>query len=692
MRKLLAAAITLMATSAWTAEATHPFSVHDMLAMQRVSDPRVSPDGRSVIFTLRTTDLEANKGRTDLWLAAVDGTEAHRLTTHPESDSSGRWSSSGKLLYFLSTRDGSSEVWRIRMEGGEAMPVTRLPIDVENLEIAPDGSFAVFSLRVFPGTSPEETVKRQAERSQAKTTGRLFERLFIRHWDAWEDGTRNHLFSFRFSDGHLVDLMRDMDADCPSRPFGGSEEFAISPDGRSVVFAAKDVGREEAWSTNFDLYSVPADGSSAPVKLTSNPAWDTQPTFSPDGKTLAYLAMSRAGYEADRFDVVLRPWPEGTERKLTLRADASPLGDRSPREIAWSRDGRELYCTAAHLGQVALFALDVASGETRMLVGEGTTLAPQDAAGNRVLFGMHSLQGPTELYSVARGGGEPARVTRINDERLAQARLGEPEPFTFEGAQGATVYGYLVRPVDFDASRKYPVAFLIHGGPQGSFGNDFHYRWNPQAYAGAGYAAVMIDFHGSVGYGQDFTDAINNDWGGKPYEDLMQGLDHALTTYPFLDGERVCGLGASFGGFMVNWIAGKTDRFDCLVNHDGNLDERMAYFATEELWFPEWDHQGVPWENPHNYAKHNPVELVGRWAEHRTPMLVIHGALDFRIPDTQGIATFTALQRLGIPSQLLWFPDENHWVLSPANSVQWHETVIGWLDRWLKPEAAGSGD
>jgi dipeptidyl aminopeptidase/acylaminoacyl peptidase len=283
-------------------------------------------------------------------------------------------------------------------------------------------------------------------------------------------------------------------------------------------------------------------------------------------------------------------------------------------------------------------------------------------------------------------------VTRINDEQLALARLGEPEPFTFTGAEGDTVYGYLVRPVDFDPSLKYPVAFLIHGGPQGSFGNDFHYRWNPQAYTGAGYAAVMIDFHGSVGYGQAFTDAINNDWGGKPYEDLIKGLDHALATYPFLDEERVCGLGASFGGFMVNWIAGKTDRFECLVNHDGNLDERMAYYATEELWFPEWDHQGVPWEKPQNYSKHNPVELVAKWAEHRTPMLVVHGALDFRIPDTQGIATFTALQRLGIPSQLLWFPDENHWVLSPANSIQWHETVLGWLDRWLKPEAAGSGD
>ena len=275
-------------------------------------------------------------------------------------------------------------------------------------------------------------------------------------------------------------------------------------------------------------------------------------------------------------------------------------------------------------------------------------------------------------------------ITKINDATLAAARMGEPEQFAFKGWNDEEVYAYVVKPADFDETRKYPVAFLIHGGPQGSFGNDFHYRWNPQAYAGAGYGVVMINFHGSTGYGQAFTDSINQDWGGAPYEDLMTGLDFALSKYDFLDGERVGALGASFGGYMINWIAGNwPDRFRCLVNHDGNLDERMAYYDTEELWFPEWDHMGTPWDNPEGYEKHNPVNFVRNW---KTPMLVIHGARDYRVVDTQGMSTFTALRRLGVHARLLYYPDENHWVLKPANSVRWHEEVLGWIDRWAKPK------
>jgi dipeptidyl aminopeptidase/acylaminoacyl peptidase len=329
-----------------------------------------------------------------------------------------------------------------------------------------------------------------------------------------------------------------------------------------------------------------------------------------------------------------------------------------------------------------VYAIDVASGEARRLLSGGY-LTSVAQAGDRLVFAQDSLHAPVELFSSALDGSDVRAVTALNSARVAAARMGAFEQFSFPGWNDETVYGYVMKPAGFEAGRKYPVAFLIHGGPQGSFGNHFHYRWNPQAYAGAGYATVFIDFHGSTGYGQDFCDSIRGDWGGKPYEDLMKGLDHALATYDFLDGERVGALGASYGGYMVNWIAGQTDRFVCLVNHDGNLDERMAYFDTEELWFPEWDHMGTPWENPEGYAKHNPIEHVDRW---ETPMLVIHGAKDYRVVDVQGMATFTALQRRGIPSRFLYFPDENHWVLKPANSILWHDTVIGWLDRWLKPE------
>lgn len=678
---LLTCLIALVAVPA-AAAPTHPFSVHDMLAMDRISDPQVSPDGTMVAFTVRVTDLAANRGRTDVYLAAVDGSWMRRLTTHDASDSQARWAADGTGLYFLSSRSGSSQVWRIAVDGGEAEQVTRLPLDVDALAVSPAGTHLVLAMSVFPGVSPEDTRARLDAKEGVKASGMLYDRLMVRHWDTWLDGRRNHLFAFDLAKNAAVDLMPQMDADCPTRPFGGAEDFGLSPDGRTVVFSAKDAGRAEAWSTNYDLYAVPMDASAAPAKLTTNPAWDAAPLFSPDGKTLAYLAMSRAGYEADRFDIVLRDWKSGAERRITVRADASPRGDRSAGELAWAADGAELYCTADHLGQKAIFAVDVATGASRIVVDEGTCQAPQPAAGGRILYGMHSLLGPTELYTVSSDCRDGCRVTRLNDAKLASARWGKPEQFTFTGAGGATVYGYIVYPVDFDPKAKYPVAFLIHGGPQGSFGNDFHYRWNPQAYAGAGYAAVMIDFHGSTGYGQAFTDAINQDWGGKPLEDLLIGLDAALKRYPFLDGSRVGALGASYGGYMINWIAGKApDRFQALVCHDGNLDERMAYYDTEELWFPEWDRGGTPWDVPASYSKHNPIELVKNW---KTPMLVIHGVKDYRVVYTQGLSTFTALQRRGIPSKLLIFPDENHWVLKPANSIQWHETVLGWLDHWLK--------
>jgi dipeptidyl aminopeptidase/acylaminoacyl peptidase len=656
---------------------SHPFSVHDMLAMDRISEPAVSPDGRWIVFTLRVTDIEANRGLTDLWSTDLEGTVLRRLTSHPAADFTPRWSPDGKSVYFLSTRSGSTQVWRIRHDGGEAEPVSRLPLDVANLIVSPDGRNLAFSLEVFPGLCPSGTKKRLEEGEARKASGRIYDRLFIRHWDSWMDGRRSHVFVMPVTGGDARDLMPGMDADAPSRPFGGAEEFAFTPDGQGLVFAARDAGREEAWSTNLDLYFVPVDGSAAPRNLTEkNKATDTQPSFSPDGRTLAYLAMERPGYEADRYRIVLRSWPNGAEREL------APGWDRSPSSLSWSPDGKTLCITAENIGQHSLFAIDVRTGAVKTLVKDGSVSSPAPAAGGRIVFGLDHLHSPVELWSVKVNGTGMRPVTRINAGRIAAARMGGFEQFSFRGWNGETVYGYVVKPVDFEPAKKYPVAFLIHGGPQGSFGNHFHYRWNPQAYAGAGYGAVMVDFHGSTGYGQAFSDSIRGDWGGKPLEDLKKGLAAALARYPWLDGERVGALGASYGGFMINWIAGAwPDGFRCLVCHDGNLDERLAYFDTEELWFPEWDHMGTPWDNPEGYEKHNPLNLVKNW---KTPMLVIHGARDFRVVETQGMSTFSALQRRGVPSKLLYFPDENHWVLKPHNSILWHETVIGWLDQWLK--------
>jgi len=681
----LATALALVSTASAD---THPFSIHDMLAMDRISDPQVSPDGKLVLFTLRVTDVEANKGRTDLCLVDIDGSNPRRLTTNEANDSSGRFASDGKSVLFLSTRGGSSQVWRVGLDGTGEEQVTKFALDVEGFVPFADGKRLALVFDVYPDLPRDkvlsETAARDDARSKSKVKARVYESLPFRHWDTWEDGKRTHVFTWTIGGGDPIDLMTGVDGDAPTKPFGGTEEIAVSPDGASVVFACQLGTRDYAWTTDLNLWYAPSDGSAAPACLTQgNKALDNLPRFSPDGKTLAYVRMTRPGYEADRTRVALLDWSTKTSKVLT------ESWDRSAGELTWSADGRTLYTTADDLGQKSLFAIDVATTDVRALVKTGSA-GSVVVAGNRLVYTWNTLSSPDELYSCAANGSDARAITKWNAEKLAATRMGEYEQFTFTGAHGDKVYGYLVKPIDFDPAKKYPVAFLIHGGPQGSFGNHFHYRWNPQAYAGAGFAAVMIDFHASTGYGQAFVDAVNHDWGGAPYEDLMKGLDHALATYSFLDGDRVAALGASFGGYMINWIAGHTDRFRCLVNHDGNLDERMAYYDTEELWFPEWEHGGTPWENPDGFTKHNPIDHVKNW---KTPMLVVHGGLDYRVVDTQGMSTFTALQRKGIPSKFLYFPDENHWVLKPQNSILWHETVLGWIRQWTpaKSGAASSG-
>jgi dipeptidyl aminopeptidase/acylaminoacyl peptidase len=659
------------------AQEQHNFSIDDMLAMQRISDPQVSPDGKWVAFNLRSTDLAANRGRTDVWVIAADGGAARQLTAHEASDSNARWMPDGKSLVFLSTRSGSSQVWRLPLDGGEAVQLTKFAQDLGNLVVFPDGERLLFTIEVDPKlTTLEENKKADEERAANKASGKLYDQLMVRHWDTWADQKRSHAFVWTIGSDAPLDLMAGMQVDTPIQPFGGTEDLTISADSKWVVFCAKDAGREAAWSTNNDIWAVPSDGSTPPKCLsTSNKAQDGAPSFSPDGKRLAWLAMARPGFEADQQVIQVMDWPSGTPRALTSG------WDRSAGEISWSRDGGTIYTSAADLGNQSVFAIALADGKVTRLVSKGTNASPA-RAGERLVFAKDTLRSPVELFTCKLDGSDAKALTHVNDAKIASAKMGEFEQFTFKGWNDELVHGFVLKPANFVAGVKYPVAFLIHGGPQGSFGDHFHYRWNPQAYAGAGYAAVFIDFHGSTGYGQAFTDSITGDWGGKPYEDLMKGLDFALAKYDFLDKSKLCALGASYGGYMINWIAGQApDRFVAMVNHDGNLDERMAYYDTEELWFPEWEHGGTPWEAGSGYDKHNPIDHVAKW---KTPMLVIHGALDYRVVDTQGLSTFTALQRRGIPSQFLYFPDENHWVLKPANSKQWHETVLAWMARWTK--------
>jgi dipeptidyl aminopeptidase/acylaminoacyl peptidase len=669
MHELLLAALLFSA-------APKPYTIEDQVALKRLQGFKVSPNGKQVVFSLRSTDLAANKGRTDLWTVDLDTKNVRQLTSHEANDSEPVFVND-KTVLFLSSRGGSSQVFKISIDGGEAVKLTNSPIDIDSFVVSRDGTQIAFAAETFPECPDMAcTVKKMDEQAKEKSSGKMYDSLMFRHWDTFKDGRRAHLFVQKLTANVAVDVTKNMKADAPSKPFGGSDEYTFSPDGKSLVFTARDVGREEAWSTDLDLFEVPVDGSKAPSKLTlTNRATDTSPQFSPDGKTLAYVAMSRPKFEADKLRLVLREVASKKEVAITEK------WDRSVSSFEWANDGKSLYVTADELGQHGLFRVTLDGTVTKLLATGNVLGAAESASG--IVMNYDSLGGPADLYLLAKdGNSKPVALTQVNAEASKNFALGEYEQFSFEGANKETVYGYMVKPVGFDAKKKYPLAFLIHGGPQGSFGNHWHYRWNPQVYAGAGFVAVMIDFHGSTGYGQAFTDSISNDWGGKPLEDLQKGLAAALAKYSFIDRNKRCALGASYGGFMINWIAGNwPDGFQCLVNHDGNLDEQFAYFDTEELWFPEWEHGGTPWENKAGYAKANPIDHISKW---KTPMLVVHGGKDFRVVETQGMATFTTLQRKNIPSKFLYFPDENHWILKPANSLKWHHEVLNWLNEWTK--------
>ncbi|MET0594062.1 MAG: S9 family peptidase, partial [Polyangiaceae bacterium] len=538
--------------------ARHPFTVDDMLAMDRLRELDVSPDGKLVAFTVSATNFAANKRRTDVWVAALDGSFARPLTSHAETDrgdsnEAARFAPDGQSILFVSSRTGSSQVWRVALAGGDASQVTKLPVDVGGFVPFPDGKRLLLTLDVYADAATlEETAKRDETTSKSPSKVLAFDQLMTRHWDSWLDGKYRHLFVWSNAASAPIDLLKGRDSDAPPRPFGGMEQVSITPDGKDVVFAAKVRSKDAAWSTNVDLFVAPADGGAAPVNLTTqNLAEDDHPVFSPDGSKLAYLAMARPGYEADRRRAVILDWK--TKRVVS----STETWDRSAAELGWTKDSKTLVTTADHLGRHALFTVAADTGRATVRFEVGSNEEAR-VAGNRLVFLHDSLRNPSEIWTADLDGKGARPLTHINDARVAAIEWGEPEQFEFTGGHGDKVRAWIVKPTEMKAGRKVPVALLIHGGPQGSFGDHFHYRWNPQAYAGRGYATIMIDFHGSTGYGQAFTDAIRGDWGGAPFEDVMKGLDAALAKYSQLDGNRVVAAGASYGGYMINWINGKT--------------------------------------------------------------------------------------------------------------------------------------
>lgn len=677
-----ALAISLAAVALAPAASSKPFTAKDMASLDRIDDPRVSPDGHSVLYALRTVDYAANKASTSLWVADLKTHASRRLKVSDGGASSGRWSPDGKSIYFLSDRAGGvDQVFRTDLSGETAVQVTNGPRAVGAFKIAPGGKILVISLAMFPDCPDLACTEARLDARKAnKATGVVYDHLYVRHWDTWADGTRNHLYALTLdaksvASGAPAPLMNGFDGDVPSKPFGDDTDFAITPDSKSVAFSAKS-GKDEAWTTNYDAWLVPIDGSAPPQNLTAaNKAWDAAPVFSADGKWAAYRAMKRPGFEADRFAIMLRDRATGTEREV------APAWDRSPENLAWSPDGKTLYATAEDVGETRLFVIDVATGKVKPLTGEGH-VAAFDVGPNGIVFARDSLTSPAQLFSIGLKGGKPVQLTLADADALKGVHWGKPERFAFRGWNDETVHGFVVKPAGFKPGRKYPVAFLIHGGPQGSFGNAWSYRWNPQIYASAGYAVVTIDFHGSTGYGQAFTDSISRHWGDRPLEDLQKGWAFALSKFHYLDGDRACALGGSYGGYMIDWIAGVWNQpWKCLVDHDGTFDNRGMSYATEELWFDEWENGGAFYDTPEAREKFNPVDHVKDWSK---PMLVIHGGRDYRIPLAQALGAFTALQRQGIESKFLYFPDENHWVLKPQDSAQWYAEVLGWLDRWTK--------
>ena len=666
-----------------SAQAAHPFTVRDLANLERVSSPVLSADGRKVLFALRQTDYAANKGSTSLWiedLFARDAAPPVRFTAEGFNVNSPAFASDGSVVYFLSAKSGSMQLWSQAVAGGAARQVSNYPLDVGAYKLSPDGKSVALGLEVFNDCAELACSKKRLDETAArKASGVLYDKTFIRHWDTWADGRRNQLFVARFSaDGKLTGepakLTRGIDGDVPSKPFGDSDEFTWSPDGQSIVFSVRIAGNTEPWSTNFDLYRADSAGKAAPVNLTAaNKAWDAGPVFSADGKTLFYRAMKRPGFEADRFALMAMDIATGASREL------DPLWDASADTIRLSADGKKIYTQAAEVGEHPLFSFDIAAGQATRVAGDGT-ISGFDLSADTLVFVRDSLKSPGQLFAARADGSAVRQVSVNNADKLKDISFADFEQFNFIGWNNETVHGYVVKPANYQPGKKYPVAFLIHGGPQGSFGNGWSYRWNPQTYAGQGFAVVMIDFHGSVGYGQKFTDAISQHWGDRPLEDLQKGWAAALKKYAFLDGGRACALGASYGGYMINWIAGNWPQpWKCLVSHDGVFDARMMAYSTEELWFSEWENGGTPYDAAASVERFNPVNHVGKW---RVPMLVVQGQLDYRIPAEQGIAAFTALQRKGIESRLLYFPDENHWVLKPQNSVLWHDTVNAWITRW----------